>query len=187
MDVADIHKNVKILEDGIPYTVDDLEFTKPGKGRAIYRVKLRNLIDGGVIDKTYHSGEKVDEAQTTYQQEQYLYKDGDHYVFMNTENFEQIFVTEAQIGDKKNFLKEGILVDMLMFGERPIDITLPNFIEFKVLESEVAIKAQTISPQLKAATIETGAVIGVPSFINVGDIIKVDTRNGTYVERINKK
>lgn len=187
MDVADIHKNVKILEGGIPYTVDDLEFTKPGKGRAIYRVRLRNLIDGSIIDKTYHSGEKVDEAQTTYQQEQYLYQDGDHYVFMNTENFEQIFVTEAQIGDKKNFLKEGILVDMLMFGERPIDITLPNFIEFKILESDIAIKAQTISPQLKSATIETGAVIGVPSFINVGDIIKVDTRSGTYVERINKK
>jgi elongation factor P len=187
MDVADIHKNVKILEDGIPYTVDDLEFTKPGKGRAIYRVKLRNLIDGSIIDKTYHSGEKVDEARTTYQQEQYLYKDGDHYIFMNTENYEQIFVTEAQIGNKKDFLKEGILVDMLMFGERPIDITLPNFIEFQVLESEVAIKAQTISPQLKAATIETGAIIGVPTFINIGDIIKVDTRSGTYVERINKK
>ncbi len=187
MDVADIHKNAKILEDGIPYTVDDLEFTKPGKGRAIYRVRLRNLIDGSIVDKTYHSGEKVDEAQTTYQQEQFLYQDGDHYVFMNTENFEQIFVTEAQIGDKKNFLKEGTLVDMLMFGERPIDITLPNFIEFKVLESEIAIKAQTISPQLKAATIETGAVIGVPTFINEGDIIKVDTRSGTYVERINKK
>jgi elongation factor P len=106
---------------------------------------------------------------------------------MNTENYEQIFVTEAQIGNKKDYLKEGILVDMLMFGERPIDITLPNFIEFQVLESEVAIKAQTISPQLKAATIETGAVIGVPPFINIGDIIKVDTRSGTYVERINKK
>jgi len=187
MDVGDIHKNVKILEGGIPYTVDDLEFTKPGKGRAIYRVKLRNLIDGSIIDKTYHSGEKVDEAHTTYQQEQYLYKDGDHYIFMNTENYEQIFVTEAQISNKKDYLKEGILVDMLMFGERPIDITLPNFIEFKVLESDIAIKAQTISPQLKSATIETGAVIGVPSFINVGDLIKVDTRSGTYVERINKK
>ena len=187
MDVADIRKNVKILEGGIPYTVDDLEFTKPGKGRAIYRVKLRNLIDGSVIDKTYHSGEKVDEAQTTYRQEQYLYKDGDHYVFMNTETFEQLFVTEAQIGNKKDFLKEGTLVDMLMFEDSPIDITLPNFVDFEILESEVAIKAQTISPQLKSATIETGAVIAVPTFINVGDIIKVDTRTGTYVERINKK
>jgi elongation factor P len=187
MDVADIHKNVKLLIDGVPYSVDDLEFTKPGKGRAIYRLKLRNLLDGSLTEKTYHSGEKADEAHTTYQQEQYLYKDGDHYIFMNTETFEQLFVTETQIGNKKDFLKEGILVDMLMFGDRPIDISLPNFIEFKVLESEVSIKAQTISPQLKAATIETGAVIGVPSFINEGDIIKVDTRTGTYVERINKK
>ncbi len=187
MDVAEIHKNTKLLVDGIPCCVDDVDFTKPGKGRAIYRVKLRNLLDGTTTEKTFHSGEKADEAQTTYQQEQYLYKDGDHYIFMNTETFEQLFVSESQIGDKKDFLKEGILVDMLMFGERPIDITLPNFIEFEVLESEVAIKAQTISPQLKAATIETGAVIGVPTFINVGDIIKVDTRTGTYVERINKK
>jgi elongation factor P len=187
MDVADIHKNVKLLVEGIPYCVDEVDFTKPGKGRAIYRLKLRNLLDSSIIEKTLHSGEKADEAQTTYQQEQYLYQDGDHYIFMNTETFEQLFVTESQIGSKKDFLKEGILVDMLMFGDRPIDITLPNFIEFKVLESEVAIKAQTISPQLKAATIETGAVIGVPPFINVGDIIKVDTRSGTYVERINKK
>jgi elongation factor P len=187
MDVADIHKNVKLLIDGVPYCVDDVEFTKPGKGRAIYRLKLRNLLDGSITDKTYHSGEKADEAETNYQQEQYLYKDGDHYIFMNTETFEQIFVTEAQIGNKKDFLKEGILVDMLMFGDKPIDITLPTFIEFKVLESEVSLKAQTISPQLKSATIETGAAIGVPSFINEGDIIKVDTRTGTYVERINKK
>ena len=187
MDVADIHKNVKLLVDGIPYSVDDLEFTKPGKGRAIYRLKLRNLIDGSITDKTYHSGEKADEARTTYQQEQYLYRDGDHYIFMNTETFEQIFVTEAQIGSKKDFLKEGTIVDVLMFEDRPIDITLPNFIEFKVLESDIAVKAQTISPQLKAATIETGAVVGVPSFINEGDIIKVDTRSGAYVERINKK
>jgi elongation factor P len=187
MDVADIHKNVKLLVDGIPYCVDEVDFTKPGKGRAIYRLKLRNLLDGSIIEKTLHSGEKADEAQTTYQQEQYLYQDGDHYIFMNTETFEQLFVTESQIGSKKDFLKEGTLVDMLMFGDRPIDITLPNFIEFKILESDIAIKAQTISPQLKSATIETGAVIGVPSFINVGDIIKVDTRSGTYVERINKK
>lgn len=187
MDVADIHKNIKLLVDGIPCCVDEVDFTKPGKGRAIYRVKLRNLLDGTITEKTFHSGEKADEAQTTYQQEQYLYKDGDHYIFMNTETFEQLFVSESQIGDKKDFLKEGILVDMLMFGDRPIDITLPNFIEFEVLESDIAIKAQTISPQLKAATIETGAVIGVPTFINVGDIIKVDTRTGIYVERINKK
>ena len=187
MDVADIHKNTKLLIDGTPYCVDEVDFTKPGKGRAIYRLKLRNLLDSSVVEKTLHSGEKADEAQTTYQQEQYLYQDGDHYIFMNTETFEQMFVTDSQIGSKKDFLKEGILVDMLMFGEKPIDITLPNFIEFEVLESDVAIKAQTISPQLKAATIETGAVIGVPTFINVGDIIKVDTRSGTYVERINKK
>ncbi|MFA5629133.1 MAG: elongation factor P [Dehalococcoidales bacterium] len=187
MDVADIRKNIKLLIDGTPYNVEDLEFTKPGKGRAIYRVKLRSLLDGTIIDKTLHSGEKVDEAQTTYREEQFLYKDGDEYIFMNTETFEQLHISETQIGDRKLFLKEGMLIDMLMFEDQPVEITLPNFIEAEVLESDIAIKAQTISPQLKAATIETGAVIGVPTFINVGDIIKVDTRTGVYVERINKK
>ncbi len=187
MEIEDIHKNAKILIDGVPYNVDEAEFTKPGKGRAIYRLKLRNLMDGAVIERTYHSGEKVDEARVTFLEAQYLYQEGDHFVFMNTETFEQFFITDAQLGSKKGFLKEGMVVNMLMHGERPLDITLPTFVELKVVETGVSTKTATITPQSKTAVLETGATILVPSFVNEGDTLKVDTRTGIYVERLSKK
>lgn len=119
MDIADVHKNTKLLIDGTPYNIDEAEFMKPGKGRAIYRLKLRNLLDGSTIERTYHSSEKVEEAHTTNLEEQYLYKEADHYVFMNTETFEQHFIAEEQLGDKKSFLKDGIVVTMLMLSDSP--------------------------------------------------------------------
>ena len=184
MEIEDIHKNVKLLINGIPYNVDEADFMKPGKGRAIYRLKLRNLLDGSTIDRTYHSGEKVEEAQTTSIKAQYLYQEGDHYVFMNTETFEQNLVDEKHLGDKKDFMTEGTVVAMLMLGETPIDITLPTFVELKVVETGLATKAATITPQSKAAVLETGYTIAVPAFVKEGDVLKVDTRTGTYVERI---
>jgi len=187
MDISDVHKNTKLLVDGIPYNVEEAEFMKPGKGRAIYRLKLRNLLDGSTVDRTYHSGEKAEEAHTTNNEEQYLYKEGEHYVFMNTETFEQHFIAEAQLGNKKDFLKEGMVVVMLMMGDKSIDITLPTFVELKVVESGVATKTGTITPQTKSAILETGYTIAVPAFVKEGDIIKVDTRTGTYVERISIK
>jgi elongation factor P len=187
MDISDVRKNVKLLIDGTPYNVEENEFMKPGKGRAIYRLKLRNLLNGSIIDRTYHSGERVDETHTTSDEEQYLYQDGEHYVFMNTGTFEQYFVDREQLGNKKDFLKEGMVVTMLMMGDRPIDITLPTFVELKIVESEITTKTATITPQTKSATLETGFVIGVPAFVKEGDIIKVDTRTGTYVERVSTK
>jgi elongation factor P len=187
MEIEDIRKNVKLLIDGIPYNVDEAEFMKPGKGRAIYRLKLRNLLDGSTADRTYHSGEKVEEAHTTNLEGQYLYKEGEHYVFMNTETFEQLFVDGKLLGNKKDFLKEGMVVSILMMGDRPIDIAPPTFVELKVVESGVATKTGTISPQTKAAVLETGYTIAVPAFVKEGDILKVDTRTGTYVERVGTK
>jgi elongation factor P len=187
MDISDIRKNTKLLIDGVPYNVDEAEFMKPGKGRAIYRLKLRNLVSGSIVDRTYHSSEKVEEAHTTTEEEQYLYREGDHYVFMNTESFEQRFIDEAALGDKKGFLKEGMVVTMLMLGDKAIDITLPTFVELAVVESEMATKTATVTPQTKSATLETGAAVEVPSFVREGDIIKVDTRTGRYVERITAK
>lgn len=187
MDIADIRKNIKLLIDGAPYNVEEAEFMKPGKGRAIYRLRLRNLLNGSITDRTYHSGEKVEETHTTSEEEQYLYQEGDHYVFMNTETFEQHFIDEEQLGNRKDFLKEGMVVSMLMMGDRPIDITLPTFVELKVVESELTTKTATITPQMKSATLETGFVIGVPTFVKEGDILKVDTRTGTYVERVSTK
>ncbi len=173
--------------DGAPYNVEDVDFVKPGKGRAIYRLKLRNLLNGSTADRTYHSGEKVEEVHTPTQEEQYLYKEGEQYVFMNTENFEQHFIAEEQLGNKKNFLKEGMLVVMLMMNDEPIDITLPTSVVLKIVRRGIATKTGTISPQTISATLETGYNIEVPSFVKEGDIIKVDTRSGTYVERVSKK
>ncbi len=187
MEISDIHKNVKLLIDGVPYNVEEAEFMKPGKGRAIYRLKLRNLLNGSVAERTYHSGEKVEETHTTSEEEQYLYQDDEHYVFMNTGTFEQHFIDKEQLGNRKDFLKEGTVVTMLMMGDRPIDITLPTFVELKVVESEITTKTATITPQTKSATLETGFIIGVPAFVKEGDVIKVDTRTGTYVERVSTK
>jgi len=184
MEISDVRKNTKLLIDGTLYGVEEAEFMKPGKGRSIYRLKLRNLRDGSTTERTYRSGEKVEEAHTISQDEQYLYREGDQYVFMNTETFDQHFIPEELIGDSKNFLKEGMVVVMLMMDDQPIDITLPITVELKVVESEIATKAATITPQSKTSVLETGYHIDTPAFIKEGDIIKVDTRNGTYVERV---
>jgi elongation factor P len=187
MDIEDVHKNVKIMIEGKPFNVDDVDFVKPGKGRAIYRLKLRNLRDGNTLDRTYHSSEKVDEISVGAHEEQYLYKENENFVFMNTETFEQRHIPESMLGNKSAFLKEGTIVTILMVGEEPLEVTLPTFVELKVTSSEMATKTATISPQNKGAVVETGATIGVPVFIKEGDMIKIDTRTGSYVERVTGK
>lgn len=186
MDIEDVKKNTKILIDGVPYNIDTAEFVKPGKGRAIYRLRLKNLTTGSVVDRTYKSGDKVDEAQINTQETQYLYKEGDHYVFMNTQTFEQLPISEEQLGDNKKFLKENMIVIMTMMGDRPIDVVLPTFVELKIIETEAGTKSATITAQPKSAKLETGYNMDVPIFIKEGDIIKIDTRTARYVERINK-
>lgn len=186
-DIENVRKNSKLLINKTPFNVDDVEFMKPGKGRAIYRLKLRNLFDNSTIDSTYHSGEKVELADVTSNEIQYLYSEGDHYVFMDTVSFEQYFISDKIVGDKKNYLKDGTIVTGLMMDKNPIDITLPNFVELKVVESAVSSKTDTITAQNKSVVMETGLNIGVPSFIKEGDTIKIDTRTGVYVERITAK
>jgi len=184
MEISDARKNSKLIIDSVLYNVEEAEFTKPGKGRSVYRLRLKNLRDGGVIDRTYRSGEKLDEARLDTQDEQYLYREGDQYVFMDIKTFDQHPVPEKLLGFKKNFLKEGMEVVMLMYGDEPIDVTLPITIDLKVIETEVSTKTATITPQMKASILETGYRIDTPSFIKVGDVIKVDTRSGNYVERV---
>jgi elongation factor P len=184
MEISGVRKNSKLIIDGVLYNVEEAEFTKPGKGRSVYRLRLKNLRDGGVIDRTYRSGEKLDEARLDTQDEQYLYREGDQYVFMDIKTFDQHSVPEKLLGIKKNFLKEGMEVVMLMYGDEPIDVTLPITIDLKVIETEVSTKTATITPQMKASIVETGYRIDTPSFIKVGDVIKVDTRTGNYVERV---
>jgi elongation factor P len=183
-EISSVKKNTKIVIDGALYNVIDAEFTKPGKGRSVYRLRLEDMRGGGVIDRTYRSGEKVDTASLTTEEEQYLYREGDQFIFMNSKNYEQHGISEKLLGIKKNFLKEGQQVIVLMFGDEAIDINLPLNIEMKVIETETTTKTATITPQMKASVIETGYRVDTPSFIKVGDVIKIDTRSGNYIERV---
>lgn len=187
MNIEDIRKNTKLLIDGVPYNVVEAEFVKPGKGRAIYRLRLKNLRDDSTLDRTFHSGDKVDEAPIITLEEQFLYKEGDRYVFMATDTFEQNFITEEQLDDKRYYLKEGTVVTLFMMDDKPLDVAIPTFVELKVVKSEVFTKTDTVTSQMKSAILETGATVNVPTFVKEGDVIKVDTRTGTYVERISTK
>ena len=187
IDIENVKKNNKLLINSIPFNVDDVEFMKPGKGRAIYRLRLRNLKENTTIESTYHSGDKVELADVTTLDFQYLYNEGDHYVFMDNESFEQHFLDRNIIGDKKSFLKEGIIVTGLLMDGITFDVTLPNFVELKVVESAITTKTDTVTAQTKNIVLETGATLGVPTFIKEGDLLKIDTRTGVYVERVNIK
>lgn len=184
MEISGVHRNTKLIIDGALYNVEEAEFTKPGKGRSVYRLRLKNLRDGRVIDRTYRSGEDVEEASMNTENEQYLYHEGDQYYFMNTKTYDQHPLSEDLLGIKKNFLKEGMEVVMLMMGDEPIDVQLPITIDLKVIETEISTKTATITPQSKSSIVETGYRVDTPSFIKVGDVIKIDTRAGNYVERV---
>lgn len=184
MDISQVSRGTKVMIDGVPYSAEDVNFVKPGKGQGLYKIKLRNLFTGATLEKTYRSGDKLDEAKIDVNEMQYLYQEGDQFVFMDTVSFEQIFLTKEQAGNKTQYLKEGTLVIILMMGNKPIDLQIPNFIELKVVKTEASMKGATVTAQNKAAVLETGAPIEVPIFIKEGDVIKVDTRTGTYIERI---
>ncbi len=187
MEIEDVRKGIKFLIDGVPHRVEETEFVKPGKGQALYRLKLRNLINNGIINRTYRSGDKVDDIHTENCKAQYLYQDGDQYVFMDTDTFEQHFINGEKLGDRKLFLKEGTVVTVTMLDNEPLEIEMPNFVELKVVKSTATNKTDTITSQYKPVELETGAIVNAPPFIQEGDLLKIDTRTGIYVERISSK
>ncbi|MDY0040100.1 MAG: elongation factor P [Desulforhabdus sp.] len=181
---SDLRKGLKLEIDGEPYLVVDFEFSKPGKGQALYRCRLKNMITGAQFDRTYRSGDKFNAADMEEQSMEFLYKDGNRYTFMNTSSYEQIELTEENVGDAINYLTENLVVDMLLFQGRPIGISLPNFVELKVIRADPGIKGDTAAGATKPVTLETGFVIQVPLFIEEGEVLRVDTRTGSYVERV---
>jgi len=181
---SDLRKGLKIEIDGDPYLVVDFEFSKPGKGQALYRCRLKNMITGSQFDRTYRSGDKFSAADLEEQEMEFLYKEGNRYVFMNTSTYEQIELIEEQVGDAINYLTENLVVSMLLFQGRPIGISLPNFVELKVAQADPGIKGDTASGATKPVTLETGFVLQVPLFIEEGETLKIDTRTGSYVERV---
>ena len=184
VDTAQFRNGLKIELDGEPYTIVSFQHVKPGKGGAFVRTKVRNLKNGRTIDRRFRSGEKVDEADIQDNRMSYLYRDGENLVFMDSQTFEQIPFSEAQVGDAKEFLKENLEVDVLFWRGKPINIELPPFIEVKITRCEPGIKGDTASNVTKPATIETGAIVQVPLFVKEGERIRVDTRTGEYVERV---
>lgn len=183
-ETSDIRKGLKVLIDGQPYAVVEFQFVKPGKGQAFTRTRLKNMMTGSVLDRTYKTGEKLTPASLEERQMQYLYQEGDSRVFMDTGSYEQMNLSEEQLGDAANYLLDNLMVDVLLFDGKPIGITPPTFVELCVTNTEPGFKGDTSSGTTKPATLETGLSVNVPLFVNEGDMIKVDTRSNAYVERV---
>ena len=184
LESGDLRKGLKFEMDGEPYVVVQFEFVKPGKGQALYKCKLKNMVTGVQFDRTFRSGEKFNEADLEEVEMEYLYAEGNQYCFMNTSTYEQEYLTAEQISDTVNFLKENTRCSVLLFAGKPIGISLPNFINLRVEQTDPWVKGDTASGDSKPATLETGYVLNVPPFIEVGELIKIDTRSGEYVERV---
>ena len=179
----DFRCGLKIEIDGKPFEIIDFQHFKPGKGGAIVRTKLRQLITGQVLDKTFRSGEKVDKPDLSAQDMQFLYKEGTNFVFMDLESYEQLFVPAESVGTPGGFIKEGDTVKTLLYNGKLIGVDLPASVVLEVAETEPGIQGDRVSGATKPATMETGLKINVPLFINTGDKIKVDTRSADYIGR----
>jgi len=174
---------LKVMLDGDPCSIIENEFVKPGKGQAFNRVKFRNLLSGRVVERTFKSGESIEAADVHETDMQYLYNDGEHWHFMHPETFEQVGADEAAVGDAAKWLKEQDMCTVTLWNGAPISITPPNFVILKITDTEPGVRGDTASGGGKPATLETGAVVRVPLFLDVEELIKVDTRTGEYVSR----
>lgn len=181
---ADFRNGAKLEIAGAPYIIVEFQHVKPGKGGAFVRTKLKNLKTKHMLDKTFRSGERFNEPDLSEMEMQFLYSQGDEYHFMNTETYDQIFVTEAQIGSSKDFLKENMVIKIMFYEGKPLEISLPLFVELKVVETPPGVKGDTASGGTKMATLETGGSVKVPLYLEEGTIVKIDTRTGNYVERV---
>ncbi len=181
---ADLKKGLKVEIDGAPYVITQFQFVKPGKGQALYKCRLKNMVNGSQFDRTFRSGEKFNEANLEQFEMEYLYADGETYCFMNTSTYNQEFLTADQISEAKNLLKENTICQVLFFDGKAIGITLPNFIDLRIVKSDPWAKGDTASGSTKPATLETGYVLQVPPFVEEGEVIRIDTRTGEYSERV---
>jgi elongation factor P len=174
---------LKIMIDGDPCTIIENEFVKPGKGQAFNRVKIRNLKTGRVIERTFKSGESVEGADVMDTEMQYLYNDGEFWHFMDPDSFEQHAADETAVGDAKKWLKEQDVCEVTLWNGNPLVITPPNFVMLSVTETDPGVRGDTSGGGGKPATLETGAVVRVPLFIEIGEVLRIDTRTGEYVAR----
>jgi len=181
---ADFRNGLVLKMDNKLLAITYFQHVKPGKGGAFVRTKLKNVETGQVIERTFRGGEKCEAVQLDEQQMQFLYRDGDHFYFMNTETYEQEPLDLSAVEDVLDYLVENMDVSILRYEGRPIQVSVPNFVELKVVKSDPGVKGDTTSGATKPATLETGYTLQVPLFVEEGDILKIDTRDGSYLERI---
>jgi len=181
---SDLRKGLKLQLDGDPYIIVDFQFKKPGKGQSLYRCKMKNMISGVILDRTYRSGDTFEKATLEERKMQYLYNQEDEYHFMDVENYEQTMLSSEQVGDAKNYLIDNMETDILFFDIKPIGITLPNFVNLTVTQADPWVKGDTSTGDSKPITVETGYELRVPPFIEEGTKITIDTRTGEYVTRV---
>ncbi|GHG64452.1 MULTISPECIES: elongation factor P [Pseudomonadati] len=184
IDTSEFRKGLKIEIDGEPFEIADFQHVKPGKGSAFVRTTIRSLLTGRVLQPTLKSGEKVGKPDIEEKDMQYLYVQGEEFYFMDTRNYEQTFLGEKVLGEAKNFLKENINVSVLFYNGKAIGVTLPNSVDLKVTQCDPGIRGDTVSGALKPAVLETGYSVNVPLFIEEGDVLKIDTRDGKYLTRV---
>lgn len=185
-DNSQFRNGLKLEINGAPYSIVYFQFVKPGKGTAFTRTKLKNMITGAVLERTFRSGEKVQGAEVEEHSMQFLYEDGEFHHFMNNETFEQVAVSSTTIKDEAPFLTENLSVEVLFFKDQPVCIELPNFIESEISFCEPGVKGNTATGATKKAELACGAHVNVPLFVEQGESIKVDTRTGEYVSRVKK-
>jgi elongation factor P len=183
LSTTDFRRGLKIEMDGVPYEIVDFLHVKPGKGGAFIRTKLKNMINGRVVENTFRSGEKMVKPDLESKDMQYLYREGEELVFMDMESYEQMHAGVVQLGEKSGYLKDGMELKMLLYKGQPLDIDLPASVVLAVSETEPGVKGDTVSGATKQAVLETGITVNVPLFVNIGDKIKVDTRSGEYIGR----
>ncbi|MBI4824327.1 MAG: elongation factor P [Nitrospirae bacterium] len=181
---SDFRRGLKIQHKAEPYEIVDFQHVKMGRGGAIVRTKLKSLVSGSVLEETFRSGEKFETPSLEEKKMQYLYKEDKVYYFMDVETYEQVLLSEELLKEARKYLKENTVVSILYFKEAPIAVEMPTFVELSIKETEPAFRGDTAVAGSKPATLETGAVVKVPFHINEGDIIKVDTRTGQYIERV---
>jgi elongation factor P len=184
---TDFRNGLKILFNDAAYIIVEYQHVKPGKGGAFIRTRLKNLKTGLILEHTFRSGEKVGKPDLQERKMQFLYSSGDEFNFMDMDNYEQVLIGGEILGDKVGFLSENLEVVMLFHGSEVLGMELPMFIEIPIAETSPGVRGDTASGGSKPATLETGAVINVPLFLNEGDVVKVDTRTGEYVERVSTR
>ena len=183
----EFRKGLKVLLDNDePFTIVDFQHVKPGKGGAFVRTRLKSLVTGNVLDRTFKSGDKVEVPEMEEKEMQYMYKEGVNYYFMDVNTYDQLFIEEEHLGEAKNYLKEGLTINVSFYKGKAIGVDLPNFVDMVVIKTEPGMKGDTAQNATKPAELESGYVIQVPLFLEEGDMVKIDTRTGDYITRVSK-